>query len=106
MPQAGLTLLVSLVVVLGVLVGGTTGLVCSSVEAGGFWHVPSTWQGCGGAVPGAGDTATIGSDGTYGPVTIAKNTSVTVLSVSVWQSALYIQGTGHLVLRFNSPFQI
>ena len=34
------------------------GLPCTSVGSGG-WSAPATWGGCGGGVPGVGDTATI-----------------------------------------------
>lgn len=51
--------------------------ICTAT-GNGSWTAPATWSGCGGGVPGAADTAVIGTGST---VTIPAGTAVTVAAI-------------------------
>jgi len=52
-------------------------------QAAGAWNVPATWTACGGGVPGATDTVSIGVTGTPRAVTIPAGYNAQALSVSI-----------------------
>lgn len=71
-----------------------------AAQAAGAWNAPATWTTCGGGVPGAADTVSIGVTGTPRAVTIPAGYNAQALGITIGGTGT--NGASRLTLSANT----